>query len=78
MAHFDDWVTDPDITLAGLRRDFLSDPTLVGLPYLGRYHVFTTSGTTGEPAVIVHDRESWQVLHVVARLAHVGPFGPGT
>ena len=68
MAHFDAWVTDPDITLAGLRRDFLSDPTLVGLPYLGRYHVFTTSGTTGEPAVIVHDRESWRVLHVVARL----------
>ena len=28
MAHFDDWVTDPDITIASLRRDFLS----VGLP----------------------------------------------
>lgn len=68
MAHFDDWVTDPDVTLAGLRRDFLSDLSLVGRPYLGRYHVFTTSGTTGEPAVLVHDRESWQVLHIVARL----------
>ena len=68
MAHFDDWVTDPDLTLAALRRDFLSDLSLVGRPYLGRYHVFTTSGTTGEPAVLVHDRESWQVLHLVARL----------
>lgn len=68
MAHFDDWVTDPDLTLAGLRRDFLSDLSLVGRPYLGRYHVFTTSGTTGEPAVLVHDRESWQVLHLVGRL----------
>ena len=68
MAHFDDWVTDPDLTLAGLNRDFLSDLSLVGRPYLGRYHVFTTSGTTGEPAVLVHDRESWQVLHIVARL----------
>jgi phenylacetate-coenzyme A ligase PaaK-like adenylate-forming protein len=68
MAHFDEWVTDPDITLAGLRRDFLSDLSLVGHPYLGAYHVFTTSGTTGEPAVLVHDRESWRVLHVVARL----------
>ena len=68
MAHFDDWVTDPDLTLAGLRRDFLSDLSLVGLPYLGRYHVFTTSGTTGEPAVLVHDRDSWQVLLIVARL----------
>lgn len=68
MAHFDGWVTDPDITLAGLKRDFLPDLSLVGSPYLGRYHVFTTSGTTGEPAVVVHDRASWQVLHVVARL----------
>lgn len=68
MAHFDDWVTDPDLTLAALRRDFLSDLSLVGRPYLGRYHVFTTSGTTGEPAVVVHDRDSWQVLHIVARL----------
>ena len=68
MAHFDDWVTDPDLTLAGLNRDFLSDLSLVGRPYLGRYHVFTTSGTTGVPAVLVHDRESWQVLHIVARL----------
>ena len=68
MAHFDDWVTDPDITLAGLKRDFLPDLSLVGRPYLGRYHVFTTSGTTGEPAVVVHDRASWQVLHIVARL----------
>jgi phenylacetate-coenzyme A ligase PaaK-like adenylate-forming protein len=50
MAHFDDWVTDPDLTLAALRRDFLSDLSLMGSPYLGRYHVFTTSGTTGEPA----------------------------
>ena len=68
MAHFDDWVTDPDLTLAGLNRDFLSDLSMVGRPYLGRYHVFTTSGTTGVPAVLVHDRESWQVLHIVARL----------
>ena len=68
MAHFDEWVTDPDLTLAGLNRDFLSDLSLVGRPYLGRYHVFTTSGTTGEPAVVVHDRESWHVLHIVARL----------
>ena len=68
MAHFDAWVTDPEVTLAGLRRDFLPDLSLVGSPYLGRYHVFTTSGTTGEPAVVVHDRASWQVLQVVARL----------
>jgi phenylacetate-CoA ligase len=67
MAHFDEWVTDPDVTLAALRRDFLSDLSLVGRPYLGRYHVMTTSGSTGEPAVLLHDQQSWRVLHVLAR-----------
>jgi hypothetical protein len=33
MAHFEDWVTDPDITLASLRRDFASDRSLVGARY---------------------------------------------
>ncbi len=68
MDHFDEWVTDPDVTLAALRRDFLSDPSLVGSRYLGRYHVATTSGTSGEPAVLLHDAYSWTVLQVVARL----------
>ncbi|MGE5292730.1 MAG: phenylacetate--CoA ligase family protein [Micromonosporaceae bacterium] len=67
MEHFDEWVTDPEITLEGLRRDFLSDLSLVGSLYLGRYHVFTTSGTTGEPAVLVHDRESWLVSNLLTR-----------
>lgn len=68
MAHFDDWVTDPDVTLEGLRRDFLTDLSQVGSKYLGRYHVFTTSGTTGEPAVLLQDAQSWAVLNVVSRL----------
>lgn len=67
MEHFDEWVTDPDITLESLRRDFLSDPSLLGSPYLGRYTVFTTSGTTGEPAVLIHDAESYAVQGVVGR-----------
>lgn len=67
MDHFDDWVTDPDITIEALRRDFLADPSLAGAPYLGRYHVVTTSGTTGDPAVIVHDGPSWALLSLVGR-----------
>ena len=58
MAHFDEWVTDPDITLESLKRDFLSDPALAGSLYLGRYHVVTTSGTTGHfqhPAAVSSD-----------------------
>jgi phenylacetate-CoA ligase len=68
MGHFDDWVTDFEVTLEALRREFLADLSLVGSRYLGRYHVFTTSGTTGEPAVILHDADSWAVANFVFRL----------
>lgn len=54
MAEFDDWVTDRTLTLAGLK-EFVADPGLVGTPYLGRYFVATTSGTTGHPGLFVHD-----------------------
>lgn len=68
MANFDDWVTDPRLRLDRLEREFLSKPELVGHAYLGRYRIFTTSGTTGSPAVIVHDPTSWSVFQLVSRL----------
>lgn len=68
MENFDDWVTDPHITLAGLRTDLLDDPSRVGGFYRGLYLVLTTSGTTGEPAVLVHDRTSWLVANLLARI----------
>lgn len=58
MENFDDWVTDPHITLAGLKQDLLDDPSRIGGLYRGQYLVVTTSGSTGEPAVLVHDRTS--------------------
>ncbi|WP_427173842.1 phenylacetate--CoA ligase family protein [Arthrobacter sp. 92] len=68
MEHFDEWVTDPHITLAKLKSELLSDPSKLGLLYRGKYLVATTSGTTGEPAVLVHDRTSWMVVSVVVRI----------
>jgi phenylacetate-coenzyme A ligase PaaK-like adenylate-forming protein len=47
-------VTDPAITLAGLRA-FASDPERVGEPFLGRYTVWESSGSSGEPALFVQD-----------------------
>ncbi|MGX5359500.1 phenylacetate--CoA ligase family protein [Kocuria sp. KH4] len=77
MEHFDEWVTDPRITLAALRRDVLADPSRVGVPYLGRYHVLTSSGSSGDPAVLVHDDRSWSsagaVLGVRARRTLLRP-----
>ena len=65
MENFDDWVTDPHITLAGLKEELLGDPSRVGGLYRGQYLVMTTSGSTGEPAVLVHDRNSLQVANLL-------------
>ncbi|MDA7891434.1 hypothetical protein N9057_01830 [Akkermansiaceae bacterium] len=51
MSEFDRWLTDRSLTLARARHHMESMDNL-GLP-LGQYAVFRTSGTSGEPAVIV-------------------------
>jgi phenylacetate-CoA ligase len=53
MAAFDDWVTDPAITLDGVQ-GFLADPDRIGQPYRGCF-ACTTSGTTGHPGIFLHD-----------------------
>ncbi len=68
MESFDDWVTDPHITLAGLKADLLGDTSRIGGYYRGQYVVMTTSGSTGEPAVLVHDRNSLQVANLLVRI----------
>jgi phenylacetate-CoA ligase len=60
MAHFDEWVTDPQVTRAGVEA-FVADRSRLGQRYLGRYLVWTTSGTTGTPAILVHDRAALAV-----------------
>lgn len=64
MATFDDWVTDPGITRAGLEA-FIADPARVGVPYRDGLFVCTTSGTTGHPGLFVHDRRAIAVLHAM-------------
>lgn len=54
MAAFDDWVTDPGVTRAGVAA-FIADPALIGTRYQGEYFVCTSSGTTGQPGIFVHD-----------------------
>jgi phenylacetate-CoA ligase len=61
MACFDDWVTDPLVTRAGVEA-FIADPSRVGQWYRGRYLVWTTSGTTGVPAILLQDRRAQDVL----------------
>lgn len=68
MEHFDEWVTDPHLTLARLQSDVLSDLSHLGTLYRGQYLVVTSSGTSGEPAVLVHDRASLTASGVVATM----------
>lgn len=51
MGEFDRWLTDRSLTLARARHHMESMDNL-GVP-LGQHAVFRTSGTSGEPAVIV-------------------------
>lgn len=57
MASFDDWVTDPAITCAGLEAH-VADEKRIGQPYLGRYAAWHTSGVTGVHTLFVHDGDA--------------------
>ncbi len=65
MTNFDDWVTDPTLTLHRVR-SFVADKSLIGSTYLDRYSVWTTSGTSGDPGIFIQDGESLAVYIAVA------------
>jgi phenylacetate-CoA ligase len=60
MRHFDHWVTDPSVSREQVEA-FIADPTLIGHDYLDRYVVCTTSGSTGSPAILLHDNRALRV-----------------
>ena len=62
MEAFDAWATDPAITRSSVDA-FIRDKRLVGQRYLGKYSVWTTSGTTGVPGIFVHDAAAQRVYN---------------
>jgi phenylacetate-CoA ligase len=54
MQRFGDWVTDGDLSLPALRA-FVHARAQRGEPVLGRYIVWESSGSGGEPALFVQD-----------------------
>jgi phenylacetate-coenzyme A ligase PaaK-like adenylate-forming protein len=60
MRHFADWVGDPDLELAALRR-FTTEPAQIGGAFAGGYTVWESSGSSGEPAVFVQDANAMAV-----------------
>lgn len=61
MAHFDRVVTDPAVRRCEVER-FIEDPANLERRFLGRYHVSHTSGSQGQPALIVQDPFTLKLL----------------
>ncbi|MFA6148408.1 MAG: phenylacetate--CoA ligase family protein [bacterium] len=64
MANFDRWATDPAVTRESADA-FIADPARIGRLYLDRYVAFSTSGTTGTPAVFLQDRGAMSVYQAL-------------
>ncbi|HEY9108346.1 MAG TPA: AMP-binding protein [Roseateles sp.] len=60
MQRFDDWVTEPALRLDALRR-FTADRALMGADFAGRYVVWESSGSSGEPGIFVQDAAAMAV-----------------
>ena len=67
IERFDEWVTDPCIKIDHLR-EFTSDPQRIGEPYLGKYVVWESSGTSHLPCIFVQDAQSMAVYDALEAL----------
>ncbi len=65
MANFDRVLTDRGVTMKSIG-DFCKDIDNVGRMLNGRYLVFKTSGSTGNPAVVLYDKNCIGVSSAVA------------
>ena len=54
MTHFDAVVTDADVTRDRVH-EFMAQRDRIGHALSGRYAVWTSSGSTGEPGIFLHD-----------------------
>lgn len=75
MARFDDWVTDPEVTIERVQ-EFTSDPERVGHRFLGRYLAATTTGTSGTRGLFVLDDRN-QNVHTALGSRTSGAVGFG-
>ena len=67
MADFEGWVADPVLRLDDLR-GFCADPKRIADPFDGRYVVWESSGSSGEPAVFVQDAAAMAVYDALEAL----------
>lgn len=67
MAHFDDWLTDRTMTLEKVQH-FMDNKDNIGRKLDGHYLVHTTSGSTGNPAIVLYDETTMNVVSAIAVL----------
>ena len=65
MAHFDEVLTDRSITMARVD-EFTQDLDHIGRMLDDKYLIFKTSGSTGNPAVVLYDKQTVDVSSAVA------------
>jgi phenylacetate-CoA ligase len=73
MTGFDRWATDRRITLAGAKA-WLARGADVGQAWLGRYLLWTSSGTTGEPGLFVQDAATLAAFDAIDAQRLRGPL----
>lgn len=72
MARFDAWVCDPALKLDELHT-FCTDPARIAEPYLGRYQVWESSGTSHLPGIFVQDARAMAVYDALEALRRSSP-----
>ena len=79
MAHFDMWLTDRTVTEEAVN-SFMEDRENIGRLMDGKYLIFTTSGSTGSPLVVLYDKtcmnisSALSVLRAYARREDLSAF----
>ena len=61
MERFDEWCTDRAVKLEAAEA-FVDDPGRIGQPFLGKYILATTSGTTGRRGIFLTDDRTMAVV----------------
>ena len=72
MTAFDDWCTDRSVTRAAID-SFLAQRSHIGDRFLGRYIVWTSSGSTGEPGIFVQDGSALAAYDALVGAQLAGP-----
>ena len=65
MAHFDDVLTDRSVTMVRID-EYTRDSDNIGRMIDDKYLIFKTSGSTGNPAVVLYDKQNIDVSSAVA------------